>query len=148
MGTSHYSRMYHFGGELVHENELVEKYAKKSGVTVSIFRNRVRILNWDIERALTTPPSDKEMKPTYGGNNAESWWTKVYFTEPVNGIFTSMQPKLHKVYDARFVKLTHANRSNANASAKTEFVIITLDNGKPLIVYKGEYVECNETHIM
>lgn len=146
MGTSCRSRMYHFEGKLVSEDELVEKYAKDSGVTAAVFRKRVRTHHWDIEHALTTPPTEEEEKPTYQSSDAESKQIKVMFTHYIEGVFARMQPKLFKVYDAKFVKLSAAKRSNANAVSKNEFAIITLENGKRLIAYKGEYVEVDDAN--
>lgn len=145
MGDLCRSRVYHFEGKLVHEDELIEKYAKESGVTAAIFRKRVRVQHWDIERALVAPPTEEE-KPTYNSSDASNKQIKVMFTHYIEGVYARMQPELFKVYDARYVRLSSVKRSNANAVAKNEFVIITLKNGKPLLAYKGEYVEVDDAN--
>ena len=56
----------------------------------------------------------------------------IYFTEHISGVFAEMQPVLRKIYEAE----PHYRQGKEKAKL---YYIIKLDNGKPLIVYPGEF---------
>lgn len=110
---------------------------KISGLPKSALASRLRN-GWDVEPAITTPLSKKTIGTAspqlFAQGNVD-----VKFLTPVPGVFQEMQPKLNQIYAA-----TPYCTSSQKLKAKL-YYIITLDNGKPLIVYPGEFEIIGQT---
>ena len=99
-----------------------------SGLAADAIRRRINS-GWSVEKAINTPlkkPAQKVVKTEIR--------CKVMFLEPIPGVFESMQPKLNKVYIAKQCETTRKSKNNR------DFCIITLENGKKLIVYPDEFI--------
>jgi hypothetical protein len=98
------------------------------GVPITAINNRLA-RGWDIERAITEPAQQKKVEklpPEFTNGNI----VKAIFTHPLSQVFQHMQPRLNKPYIV-----------TAHASTVQMAVVysITLENGKPLIVYPNEF---------
>ena len=91
---------------------------------------------WDVEVAIQTPATPKMISQDAADLYA-SGSIDVCFTSYIPGVLQQMQPVLNKVYTAE----PHcAGRVKQKAKL---YYTITLDNGKTLIVYPGEFVQVN-----
>lgn len=124
-------RQYFFEGHYWDAEDLVAKFSQ-NGVTVPTFKRRMQRKGWDVMTALTKPPLKK---PAYSSSEAEHRPVQVIFPRHIYGIFSYMQPLLNVVYEGVCVKLPKL------LEERSEFVVVTLDNGKKLLAYKGEYLE-------
>lgn len=131
------SPRYLFEGRYWTVSRLVEEYGKANGVTVATFKKRIQNPErWTIASALLTPPKTQNRGPGHGMIRDE---IQVTFPRFISGIYWHMQPLLNTVYDAQHVKLQAAKSSKFNSSGTDEYVIVTLENGKKLLAYRGEY---------
>lgn len=113
-----------YQGKLVTLNELSAMH----GVPVTCINNRLRN-GWDIEVAIREPVSPtKQLKPL-PEMFADGKVVEVVFTSHIPGVFSHMQPRLMKKY--RLIAL--------QSMCKDPIFTITLENGKPLIVYPEEF---------
>lgn len=108
-------------------SELVEI----SGLPKSTLATRLRN-GWDVATAMNTPVKTKLICASAPEQYAKGT-VEIMFFETIPGVFQEMQPTLNKVYTA---KPYCAGSDKLKAKL---YYIITLDNGKPLIVYPGEF---------
>lgn len=107
-----------------------EKLAQLSGLSVRCVYDRLRA-GWSVEDVL---------KNGQVGSMAvleEKWRGKILevkFHKYIPSVFAKMQPVLGKSYVA-----TPSQRPKKGTSHYRSFFCITLDNGKPLIVYPNEF---------
>lgn len=124
-------KKWELNGTFYTTNQLVEM----SEVDKSTLSKRLRD-GWDVDTAIHTPVQLHKVCPAapklYSQGSID-----VVFTEYIPGVFREMQPVLNKVYAAE----PHCASSHKH-KAKL-YYIITLDNGKPLIVYPGEFKQVN-----
>ena len=98
-----------------------------SGINAEVIRRRLNS-GWSVEKAISTP-----VKQMPARIEKEEERFNVIFTEPVPEVFQELQPKLNKVYVATLHSTSHRKCSNR------DFYTITLESGKSLIVYPGEF---------
>ena len=114
-----------YKGELLTLQELSEL----SGLPAVTIYNRVR-KGWSVETAVETPkfitkqPSSGVPEEFENGNIVQA-----IFTKPLPNVYQHMQPKLFKEYVVEARSCMRAAPS----------YFITLDSGKPLIVYPEEF---------
>lgn len=102
-----------------------------SGLPKSTLATRLRN-GWDVDTAMATPVKTKLICTTAPEQYAKGT-VEVMFFETVPGVFQEMQPTLHKTYHATpYCAGSHKQKAKL-------YYIITLENGKPLIVYPGEF---------
>lgn len=110
----------------------LQELSEISGIKVSSLTTRLR-RGWSVARAVETPV----VQPLWSNSeNANSDKVLIYFDEPIAGVFESMQPRLHTPYMAE---------KSSNCKRRfdfREYYIIHLENGKPLVVYLGEFRFC------
>lgn len=113
------------------KNYTVAELSKLRGLSMSVIHNRLKS-GWSVEKAVETP---------YDGSSPmaieERWRGKklrIVFHRPISEVFQHMQPTLGKEYAA--IPCIHA--TGKSGGCKMNYVI-TLENGKPLIVYPGEF---------
>lgn len=108
-----------------------DELASLSGLPPSVIAARLRD-GWDVDAAVTTPVKQnlicQDAAKMYACGTAN-----IRFTEHISGVFQEMQPTLNKIYIAE-----PYCAGNNKQKAKIYF-IITLENGKKLIVYPGEF---------
>lgn len=115
--------------------ELIEHYGAANGVTASTFKTRMRHPErWTITSALFTEP-----KSYIAQRGIVRDKIQVVFPQFIPNIFPHMQPLLNTVYNAVHVKFNAAAASKHRERGTDEYVIITLENGKKLLAYRGEY---------
>ena len=89
---------------------------------------------WDVKIALSTP-AEPLMISRDAANLYASGSIAICFTADIPGVFQELQPELNKIYIAEPHCAGHTKQK-----AKLYYTI-TLENGKPLIVYPGEFVQ-------
>ena len=109
-----------------------DELAKLCGKPRRILADRLAN-GWEVEAAVSVPVAPK-MIMLSAAEHYENGPINIVFTEHISGVFAHMQPVLHKQYTAH----PHC-ASNDKHKAKLYYTIV-LDNGKPLIVYPGEFV--------
>lgn len=114
-----------------------DELVKLSGIPRRTLANRLAN-GWDVLAAVTTPVAPKLISYN-AAEHYENGPIDVVFTEHISGVFAHMQPVLFKRYTAH----PHC-ASNDKLKAKLYYTI-TLDSGKPLIVYPGEFVTVGNT---
>ena len=125
------ARTYNYRGTEYSMAGLVEL----SGLSEGILYRRIRKEGWSVETAVETPRVHRcqHLEPRWKGKPLI-----VMFNEPVLSVFSWMQPILHKEYLAKPFDGT------LPAGSAKAYYIITLDSGKPLIVYPNEFVVVRE----
>lgn len=109
----------------------VSSLERLSGISRTTLTDRLQS-GWPVELAIMTPPQKNQVNDLppemYKEGNID-----IVFTEPIPGVFKEMQPTLNKVYAAE-------PHCPGHKQLKSKlYYIITLDNGKPLIVYPNEF---------
>lgn len=86
---------------------------------------------WDLMQALITPPIPyaEKFQSTPTAIREKGY---IIIRENISGVYISMQPTLNKVYESLLVKIRKTK------DCRSEFAIITLENGKTLLVYRSE----------
>lgn len=116
---------YFYSGEKYSLRELSEM----SGIGMNPLAMRLR-RGWSVEKAVETPVAEP-LGANSGIPKPNMVW--ICFDVPIGGVFESMQPKLHTPY------LAEKSASVRKQCRFREYYIIRLENGKPLIVYSGEF---------
>lgn len=100
-----------------------------SGISASVIRNRIKN-HWPIEAAVDTPMQndEPEIDPRWQGKDLE-----IRFMEPIFQVFKEMQPTLGKSY------IAHPKNERYKNNKSKMYYTITLESGKPLIVYPSEF---------
>ena len=101
-----------------------------SGKTEAIVRKRLKS-GWSIEEIVETPIAETAVAIE------ECWRGKklnVVFLQPILNVFAYMQPTLGKPYVA-----LPSLHSTGHCGGCRQYFIVTLENGKPLIVYPREF---------
>lgn len=109
------------------EEYTLKQLSELHGVPPTAINNRL-LSGWNIEEAITVPSEGRkkhELPPAFQNENI----VYVIFEHYIPGVYSHMQPKLNKPY------LIKAYASTVSAPT----YMITLENGKPLIVRKGEF---------
>ena len=107
-----------------------------SGLSEGILYRRINKEKWSVEDAVETPKSHRQhhhLEPGLGGKRLV-----VTFVRPIASVIECMQPRLHKEYVAE------PSSCSSPASRTKIYYVITLDNGKPLIVYPDEFAVVRE----
>lgn len=115
---------YEYNGEYYTISQLA---AMSNNLSAETIRTRIKD-GWDIDLVLSIPSGEVDVDPKWKGKTLE-----IMFTEPVPTVFAKMQPLLNKTYIAR-----PSTRIRTYEKARS-YYIITLENGKPLIVYPNEF---------
>lgn len=113
------------------KNYTVAELSKLSGLSMTVIHNRLKS-DWTVEKAVETPYDGTPpiaIEKRWQGKKLE-----IIFRRPVSGVFPHMQPTLEKPYAA--IPCIHS--TGKSGGCKQNF-IITLENGKPLFVYPGEF---------
>lgn len=108
----------------------IAELSRMSGKSPSLIRGRL-MRGWSIEDAVDMPEAGTENQV------AECWRGKrlcVVFRESLVNVFPAMQPVLGVTYTAN-----PGQKSEKRKSGYKEYFVIMLENGKPLIVYPGEF---------
>lgn len=126
---------YLYEGRYWTAEELVEAYGADNGVNVETFKRRVKNTErWTIETALSTSPRNHGPERSLTRDRVD-----VIFPRFVEGVYWHMQPLLDTVYSADRVRIQGAKCNRPSSEKKDEYIIITLENGKKLLAYRGEY---------
>lgn len=130
-----YVNKWELNGELL----TLEELAHRSQLPKRTLAERLKS-GWDVDVAVLTPAEPKmisyEAADLYANGSID-----VYFSAFIPGVFQEMQPELNKIYTA-----TPHCAGHAKQKAKLYYTI-ALDSGKPLIVYPGEFEQCNDTAV-
>ena len=97
-----------------------------SQVSDTTIRQRIAD-GWSVESAVDTP-AHRSIKKQQDGRR----FVNVIFVSTIANVFPKMQPTLGKIYRAEFHPTKRSSR---------QFYSIKLENGLPLIVYPGEFIE-------
>lgn len=109
----------------------VADLSRLTGLSISSLYNRLKS-GWNVEDAVETPVEEcctQTLEERWRGKTLS-----ILFHEPIPEVFSEMQPMLEKVY----IAIPSIHNGGKEHGGKQHFVI-TLDNGKPLIVYPGEF---------
>jgi len=116
--------LYEYNGDYYTIPQLVNM---SNNLKADTIRSRIKE-GWDIGLAITVPNREVELDPKWRGKSL-----MIIFSEPIPSVFASMQPCLNKTYIAQPATPTHTYERSK------PYYIITLENGKPLIVYPNEF---------
>lgn len=108
----------------------VSELSEMTGLTTSAIYKRLKN-GWDFGGILTEAVDDAT-------NTVEEQWQgkalRIVFRNPIPEVFDGMQPVIGRIYNA----FPNPNSTGHSGGCRQHF-LIKLDNGKPLIVYPGEF---------
>lgn len=102
--------------------------AKMSGLSLGNLKRRLD-RGWSVEDAVDTPPRSTDAE----GPTILTQPVLIAFPAAIPGVFDHMQPLHSRVY------IAYPHFSEGTKATTKIYYIMTLDNGKPLIVYPGEF---------
>jgi len=120
--------MQPLGLEYNGEKISVQKLADMIGRSSATVHKRIKD-GWTVENIIDEYCNQKEIVDLRPFGK----FLQIVFLEPIYSVFASMQPRLGKAYTAELHCLPD------KFGHTRQFAVVNLENGKPLIVYPGEF---------